>query len=92
MDLKNWVSTFYFTPNKPEARNFEIGPSLKRWRFGPTRGNKGLTFPTFSLVYEKQFWLGRTEQKRVKLDENEQTVFCLRLPWQRASFFKKSAV
>ena len=24
MDLKNWVSTFYFTPNKPGARNFEI--------------------------------------------------------------------
>ena len=24
MDLKNWVSTFYFTPKKPGARNFEI--------------------------------------------------------------------
>ena len=68
------------------------GPSLKRWLFGPTRGNKGLTFPTFSLTYEKQFWLGRTEQKRVKLDENEQRVFCLWLPWQRASLFKKPAV
>ena len=70
------------------------GPNLKRWRFGPTRGNKGLAFPTFSLPYEKQFWLGRTEQKRVKLDENEQRVFCLWLPWQRASFFffKKPAV
>ena len=51
------------------------GPSLKRWRFGPTRGNKGLTLPTISLTYEKQFWLGRTQQKRVKLDENEQGVF-----------------
>ena len=59
------------------------GPSLKRWRFGPTRGNKGLTLPTFSLTYEKQFWLGRTEQKRVKLDVNEQRVFCPWLPWQR---------
>ena len=38
------------------------------------RGNKGLTLPTFSLTYEKQLWLGRTEQKRVKLDENEQSV------------------
>ena len=24
MDLKNWVSTFYFIPKKPGARNFEI--------------------------------------------------------------------
>ena len=24
MDIKNWVSTFYFTPKKPGARNFEI--------------------------------------------------------------------
>ena len=24
MDLKKWVSTFYFTPKKPGARNFEI--------------------------------------------------------------------
>ena len=24
MDLKNWVSTFYFTPKKPGAWNFEI--------------------------------------------------------------------
>ena len=24
MDLKNWVSTFYFTPQKPGAQNFEI--------------------------------------------------------------------
>ena len=68
------------------------GPSLKRWRFGPTRGNKGLTLPTFSLTYEKQLWLGRTEQKRVKLDENEQRVFCLWLPWHRDIVFKKPAV
>ena len=66
------------------------GPSLKRWRFGPTRGNKGLTLPTFSLTYEKQLWLGRTEQKRVKLDENEQRVFCLWLPWQRDIVFQET--
>ena len=24
MDLKNWVSAFYFTPKKAGARNFEI--------------------------------------------------------------------
>ena len=28
MDLKNWVSTFYFTPKKPGARNFEIDYSV----------------------------------------------------------------
>ena len=28
-----------------------------------------------TLTYEKQLWLGRTEQKLVKLDENEQRVF-----------------
>ena len=26
--VKNWVSTFYFTPKKPGARNFEIDYSL----------------------------------------------------------------
>ena len=67
-------------------------PSLKRWRFGPTRGNKGLTLPTFSLTYEKQLWLGRTEQKRVKLDENEQRVFACGCHGNGTSFFNKPTV
>ena len=32
MDLKNWVSTLYFTPKKPGARNFEIDYTEKIFR------------------------------------------------------------
>ena len=88
--INEWSDSLVVCATSCEVTQIVRGPSLKRWRFGPTRGNKGLTLLSLSLTYEKQFWLGRTEQKRVKLDENEQRVFCLWLSWQRDIVFQET--
>ena len=64
MDLKNWVSTFYFTPKKPGARNFEIDYSASIFLLRSCHLLCLVTFSRFVLVFS--IYVEEEERKKKK--------------------------